>query len=289
MIEAAELQARWRQAAPRWRAHGALVRSMTAPVTRALVDALGPAPGERWLDVAGGVGDPAILVAARVGAEGRVVVTDVEPDMTAGAREAAIGGDGRVLAVAAAAEALPVRHVFDGATCRFGVMFFADPLRGMSEIRAALVPGGRAAFAIWGSPERNPYFTEVQAAVRDVVPDVPVPDPDEPHVFRFSSPGKLPALARRAGWVEVEEREVPFTMAAPIAHGELWGHLVGLSADLESLIEELPADQRAGLRAGIESRAAPYFRDGTMRMPAQARVVLARSPGRHAHDGRGSR
>lgn len=252
------------------------MREMTESVSRALVDAAGPDEGERWLDVASGVGDPAALLADRVSPGGRVVVSDLVHEMALAAAEVL---DGETSVVTAAAEALPFRARFDGATCRFGAMFFADPERAMGEIRGALAPGGRAVFAVWGGRERNPFFNEVWVAVRDVMPDAPAPEPDEPHPFRYAPAGKFAALLRATGWVDVEERTLAFVMGGPLALSEFWDYLISFSADLERLVNELPPERRAMLRAGLEDRLVPYFRDGTMRFPAEARLVLARNPG----------
>lgn len=276
MVEAGEIRRRWREAAPRWRRNGTIVREMTAPASMAMVEAARPAPGERWLDVASGLGDPATEVAARVGPAGRVVMSDVAYEMAAAASENLAG---KATVVTAAAEALPFQPGFDGLTCRFGVMFFADPGRALDEFRHSLKPGGRAVFAVWGAPERNPFFSQVTAAVRAVVPEAPEPDPDDPHGFRYAPPGKLGDLLRSSGWVDVEERALPFVMRGSIDRDEFWGFLVSLSADMERMIEELPEERRTRLREGVELRVAPYFHAGESRFPAEARLVLARSSG----------
>ena len=276
MVEAGEIRQRWREAAPRWRRNGTIVREMTVPVSRAMVEAARPAPGERWLDVASGLGDPATDVAARVGPTGRVVMSDVAYEMAAAASENLAG---KATVVTAAAEALPFQPAFDGLTCRFGVMFFADPARALDELRHSLKPGGRAVFAVWGAPERNPFFSQVTAAVRAVVPEAPEPDPDDPHGFRYAPPGKLGDLLRSSGWVDVAERTLPFVMRGSIDRGGFWSFLVSLSADMERMIEELPEERRTRLREGVEQRVAPYFHAGESRFPAEARLVLARSSG----------
>ena len=186
VTHALEQRDRWRRAAPRWRIHQEFVRALTAPVSEALLAAAKPAPGETWLDVAAGVGDPAVSVVDRVAPSGRVVMTDLVPDMLRAGRDKVGDRSGGLLPVAAAAEALPVKSVFDGVTCRFGAMFFGDPPVALSEIRGALAPGGRVVFAVWGGREQNPYFTEIDGALRDVIPDLPVHEPDAPHVFRYS-------------------------------------------------------------------------------------------------------
>ena len=275
MVEAIEIRQRWREAAPRWRRNGAIVREMTMQVSRAMVESARPAPGERWLDVASGLGDPGLELAERVGATGRVVMSDLAYEMAAAASEN-VGG--RAAVVTAAAEALPFHPSFDGVTCRFGAMFFADPPRAFDELRQALRPDGRSVFAVWGAPERNPFFSEVNAAVREVVPDVPDPDPDDPHGFRYAPAGKLGDLLQSSGWVDVEERTLPFVMRGRIDLGGFWSFMVSMSAEMERMVEELPEERRMRLRECVEKRVAPYFRGGESRFPAEARLVLARNP-----------
>lgn len=283
MTHAIEQRDRWRRAAVRWWAQRDFVRALTAPVSEALLAATEPEPGELWLDIAAGVGDPAMSLIDRVAPEGRVVVTDLVPDMLRAAREniraKADERSSGLLSVAAAAEALPLKSVFDGATCRFGAMFFADPPVALSEIRRVLAPGGCAAFVVWADREQNPYFTEMEGALRDVIDDLPVHEPDDPHVFRFSPRDKLAELLRATDWVDVSETETGFTMELPISASELWDHTVGLSVEVAGLVEELGAKRAAELKSIFERRVARYFPDGTMHMPAVTRLVLARTPG----------
>lgn len=270
-----ELREHWREAADRWRRNGAIVRELTAPVSLAMIDRARPHAGERWLDIASGVGDPATLLHEKLAPEGAVVLSDLTHGMASTASEA-LGGSAP--AVTAAAEALPFRSAFDGATCRFGAMFFTDPPRAMDEIRMSLKPSGRAVFVVWGDRDRNPFFGEVADAVREVVPDTPVPEADDPHPFRYAPAGKLASLLRSRGWTDVEEEALHFESAAPIPHGEFWDFMLSMSADLEKLVGDLPEDARADLRSGVERRIAPYFSGGTCRFPAEARLVSARRP-----------
>jgi SAM-dependent methyltransferase len=272
---AEEQRERWNEAAERWRRNGRVVRELTAPVSRAMIDRASPIAGERWLDVASGVGDPAALLREKLAPEGTVVLSDLAHGMARTASEA-LGG--AAPAVAAAAEALPFRSVFDGVTCRFGAMFFSDPPRALDEIRSSLKPSGRAVFVVWGERERNPFFGEILAAVREAAPDAPVPEPDDPHPFRYAPPGKLAELLRSRGWTDVEDETLHFESAGPISQGEFWDFMQSMNAEIEKLVGELPEDRRDALRSDVERRVAPYFPEGTCRFPAEARLVSARRP-----------
>lgn len=279
MIEATEIRERWRAAAPGWAEHGALVREMTAPVSAAMVALGSPAGDERWLDVAVGVGDPALDVARTLGPGGIVVISDLVFEMVESARRTIRATDPppRLAAVVAAAEAMPFEGSFDGLTCRFGAMFFADPPRALSSLRSTLATGGRGVFAVWAARERNPFFQEVNEAVREMFPDAPVPAPDDPHGFRYAPEGALARLLVESGWDEVEERQLPFTMRSSLTPDRFWDHLTGLSVELAELEKKLPPDRTRALRENIETRVARYADRGGLRFPAEARLLRARA------------
>ena len=282
MMEAAEIRERWRAAAPGWGVHGALVREMTAPVSAAIVALGAPAGNERWLDVAAGVGDPAVDVARALASGGLVVMSDAVFEMAQVASRTvrAEAPPPGLATVVAEAEAMPFAGTFDGLTCRFGAMFFADPARALASLRSTLAPGGRGVFAVWAERERNAFFGAINEAVREVVPDAPIPGPDDPHGFRYAAEGSLARLLDQTGWEEVEERRLPFAMASGLTPDRFWDHLTGLSVEIAELAKKLPPDRAATLRQDLETRAARHFDGSRLSFPAEARLVRARAPAR---------
>jgi len=112
----------------------------------ALVDWLGPRPGRRYLDVAGGTGDVAARILARAGVGTRVTVVDVNAAMLAVGRDRAI--DRGMLAeldwVAGDAMALPLPDAsVDAVTIAFGIRNVTHIDRAVAEARRVLRPGGR--------------------------------------------------------------------------------------------------------------------------------------------------
>ena len=101
-------------------------------------------PGMRVLDLAGGSGDMAILLASKVGEKGAVVLADISGEMLqVGAKRAANSRCGRVFPIQCDAESLPfASRAFDRVVIAFGLRNIADKSRALSEIVRVLRGGG---------------------------------------------------------------------------------------------------------------------------------------------------
>src|SRR5438477_994210 len=172
-------------ASEKWKAKSA---AMGRDVTEALVDYSNPQPGMRILDLASGTGEPAITLAKRIGDSGHVTALDLSADLLAiAAQRARQRGFNHVVTRQGDAQNLPFPdNQFDLATSRFGVMFFTDIHRALSELHRVLKPGARACFAAWGSKDQ-PYFGSSIGIVHRHIGG-PLLDSGGPDPFRFSTP-----------------------------------------------------------------------------------------------------
>jgi ubiquinone/menaquinone biosynthesis C-methylase UbiE len=136
-----------------------------APVRQWMIRQLGPHPGDTLLELAAGAGDTGFQGATLLGQAGRLISTDFSPAMLGVARRrAAELGLGNVDFRVMDAERVRLEtDSVDGVLCRFGYMLMADPAAALSETRRVLRPGGRLALAVWGAPDRNPFFTVIAA------------------------------------------------------------------------------------------------------------------------------
>ena len=103
-------------------------------------------PGDRVLDLAGGTGDLAALMAPRVGAQGRVVLSDINAPMLEVGRRRLVdrGIVGNVDYVLADAERLPFADDhFDCVTMAFGLRNVTRKERALEAIHRVLRPGGK--------------------------------------------------------------------------------------------------------------------------------------------------
>src|SRR5919204_1190477 len=82
----------WDSAATGWRKWSRLIDQGSSGVSDRLVELAGIGPGSRVLDVAAGYGEPSLTAAAAAEADGKVVATDISPEMIAYRRQRAAGG-----------------------------------------------------------------------------------------------------------------------------------------------------------------------------------------------------
>jgi len=111
---------------------------------RFAVEASGVRPGERVLDIAGGTGDLARLFLKRVGAQGEVVLTDINAAMLRIGRDRLLDQGALVPVAQCNAETLPFAggH-FDCVSVAFGLRNMTRKDVALAEMRRVLKPGGR--------------------------------------------------------------------------------------------------------------------------------------------------
>jgi demethylmenaquinone methyltransferase / 2-methoxy-6-polyprenyl-1,4-benzoquinol methylase len=103
-------------------------------------------PGQRALDVAGGTGDLTLGMLRQVGKAGRVVLSDINPDMLERGRDRLLdsGWAGNVECMVADAERLPFEdNSFDCVTIGFGLRNVTDKAAALDSMLRVLKPGGQ--------------------------------------------------------------------------------------------------------------------------------------------------
>ena len=150
-----------------------LVPLIFEPYATDLAVQLAKADPKRVLEVAAGTGVVTRALAARLPAQTRLVVTDLNPPMLEYAKTRLSAGD-RIEWRQADALALPFEDgSFDAVVCQFGAMFFPDKVQGYREARRVLAPGGRYVFNVWDRISENEFADVVTQALAEVFPDDP--------------------------------------------------------------------------------------------------------------------
>ena len=232
-----------------------------APVSDILIDRAGAKAGERIVDVGCGCGATTIALGAKVGPTGHVLGIDISAPMLARARQLAPAGLPADFVLADATVYPFVLASFDLLVSRFGVMFFAEPALSFANLRRALRPSGRLAFACWREPRDNPFFMTPLHAVYKHTPRLPQPGPEDPGPFSFASEARVTRILREAGFTGIELepcnlRSISRSDAVSIPRSKRAGHRPGRPCARRT------AAGSASCRHRLDTRSAGAFLQG---------------------------
>lgn len=280
-MDAQELDRRqrelWRRGAQGWERRQASLREKTAPVSRWLVDAIGPQPGERVLELAAGPGETGFIAAQRIGPEGRLLCTDQAPEMIEVARRRAseLGLTNVDFAVIDAQELELESGSFDAALCRWGYMLMADPNEAMRRTRVALRSEGRLAMATWDRPDRNLWMAApAMALVGQGI--IPPPNPADPSPFALPDPVDVEGRLRSAGFASVRTDRLEFSQRYP-SFDEYWAETLDCGAPIAAAVAGLQAAQVDAIQMATRQTLSQFTTDdGGIDIPASAVVAVAR-------------
>jgi len=263
-----------------WRKWHAEIAAFTRGATEAILEAAQLRPGLHVLDLACGVGDPALSVAAELAPSGRVTATDLGPGMMSLAEELARQkGLTNIEFREANAESLPFADAsFDALTCRFGIMFFPDLGKALGECLRVLKPGGRAAFVAWGKKEQ-PFFSTTAGIVLKHLPlPPPPPDPDSPSLFMFGERDRLRRALQSAGFLNVheEDRIIPGRWSASAE--QYWEQFTEVAAPFRPLLDKLTSRQRAEARAESLLAVKRFWNGTEINLPLEIVIGSAARP-----------
>lgn len=277
MSENAEQIEQWNgEGGQRWVRAQARMDALMAPLTAALLERAAPRAGERVLDVGCGCGETSVALAER-GAE--VLGVDVSEPMLARARERGAGrADMRLVHADAAAHPF-VADTFDLLFSRFGVMFFADPVRAFTNLRRGHAEQGRLCVLCWQAPAMNPWFVLPAQALRPFLPEVAPPDPHAPGPFAFADPQRVTGILEAAGYRDVATE----SLCASLRYADDLDDALALVTEIgpaARALPLLPADSRpAALEAIREALRAGLRPEGVV-FDAACWIVTARPASR---------
>jgi ubiquinone/menaquinone biosynthesis C-methylase UbiE len=263
-----------------WRRWHAQIAAFTRGATEAILEAAHLRPGMRVLDLACGVGDPALSIAAEIAPSGSITATDFGPGMMSLAEEIARKkGLANIEFREANAESLPFPDAsFDVLTCRFGIMFFPDLGKALRECLRVLKPGGRAVFVAWGKKDQ-PFFTTTAGVILKHVPvPPPPPDPDGPSLFMFGERDRLRRALESAGFANVheEDRIIAGRWAGSVE--EYWEQFTEVAAPFRPLLNQLSPEVRAQARAESLVAVKKFWTGHELNMPLEIVIGSATRP-----------
>src|SRR5262249_41141596 len=234
-----------------------------------LLHAADVAPGMCVLDIATGTGLSAEAALAAVGPTGHVTASDVPPAMADRARER-LGNVPNASVSVEDGQALSFSDgSFDAVLCNLGLMFFSDPVRGLSEFRRVLRPGRRAAVSVNTVVERS-YNHQINVIIAKHVPGL---TEAVTRTFALGETSRLPSLFTEAGFVEVETHTVKHTFVLP-SFDAYYGPFERGGASTGQALAALPDEIRRTVREEVRR----YFGDtgGPIQLETEYRIASGR-------------
>jgi SAM-dependent methyltransferase len=245
-----------------------------------------PKPGDRVFDIGCGFGDTTQELAGIVGAEGEAVGVDVsEPFIQASIEEAVEAGVKNVNFFATDVQVGDLKGPYDYAFSRMGVMFFANPVQAMRNVRGALRPGAQLVATVWRRKLDNEWLHRAEQVAEQYLdePEEPQDVRCGPGPFSMANADTVSEQLQIAGF----ERPTFTRCDLPIKIGNDLDQAVSLNLAIGPAAELLricPADEVERIRPKVEREIREVLSDyqqadGKVSAPASTWIISATVPG----------
>jgi ubiquinone/menaquinone biosynthesis C-methylase UbiE len=205
----------WDNVALGWQKWSKIFENGAQTVSDKLIELADITPNSKVLDIATGIGEPAITAANRIGnsSGGYVLATDLSPQMLSIAKNRAKSlnldkimefkeGDAETIT-------LPSSE-FDAALSRLGLMFLPNIDIGLANIYKSLRDGGRFAAAVWSTADKVPQLSLPMNISRREA-NVPPPPAGTPGPFSLANEKLLYDVFKKAGFKNIQIEKVMVT------------------------------------------------------------------------------
>jgi SAM-dependent methyltransferase len=242
-----------------------------------------PRPGDRILDLGCGFGDTTQRLAELAGADGEALGVDVsEPFIELARKEAEEAGAANVRFAVGDVQATEFDEVFDYAFSRMGIMFFANPVQALRNVRAALAPGGRLCAVVWRRKLDNEWVSRAEAVVAQYLerPEESDQPTCGPGPFSMADADTVSEQMTIAGFeaVSFQRCDLPLKIGHDLDHAVEFNMALGPAGEVlrlwEDRIEEIKPKIAAELREALADLDGP---DGVY-APASTWIISARAP-----------
>ncbi len=222
-----------------------------------------PSPGDRVLDIGCGFGDTTQQLAELIGPDGTAVGVDVaEPFIEASIAEARDAGVENVEFLTGDVQVMDLGGPYDYAFSRMGVMFFANPVQALRNIREALKPGGTLVAAVWRRKLDNEWLYRAEQVAERYLDEPEEPEDVRcgPGPFSMANADTVSEQLQIAGF----ERPTFTRCDLPMKIGDDLDHAVRLNMSIGPAAELLricPAEEVNRLRPKVQQEIGEVLSD----------------------------
>jgi len=201
----------WDSVARGWQKWWKTFENGAQKVSDRLIELANVESGDKVLDVATGIGEPAISAAKIVGKSGHVTATDISSEMLEIAEERARSLSLNEIMDFKQSDAerleLGTNQAFNSIICRWGLMFLPNLDRALSNMLRLLVPGGKLAAAVWSEPSKVPLISMPINIARQEL-QAPLLGHGIPGPFSLADIDALKKSLEKAGFVDIKSETI---------------------------------------------------------------------------------
>jgi ubiquinone/menaquinone biosynthesis C-methylase UbiE len=254
----------WDRVANNWQKWWKSIERDAEKVSRRLIELAEIKEGSRVLDIATGIGEPAITAANQVGNSGHVLATDISPQMLSVAKQRAISlglqnviefkeGDAETIDLPSSA--------FDAVLCRWGLMLLPDLKAGLSNIYQSLLNGGHFAAAVWASPAQDTLIATTMNTVMKETNGKP-PPPGTPGPFSLSDENSFKNSFIMSGFkdLNIERMNVSFDFDSPEDYTTFTSETIG---PLQKVLADQTSERKKEILKVVTEAAEKYANKNT--------------------------
>ena len=239
-----------------------------------------PRRGERALDLGCGFGDTTRRIAELVGPEGEVVGLDVaEPFVEQARREA--DGLANVSFACADVQVADLGGPYDFAFSRMGLMFFANPVQALRNVRASLAPDGRLCAVVWRRKLDNDWVRRAELVVEGYLEHPEESDEPTcgPGPFSMADADTLTEQLTIAGFeaIELRRSDLPLKIGEDLDQAVEFNMALGPAGEVLRLWGDRVEEIRPRIAAELREALAEFAGPEGVYAPASTWIVGARA------------
>ncbi|MGN6624653.1 MAG: class I SAM-dependent methyltransferase [Candidatus Nitrosocosmicus sp.] len=270
----------WDNAASGWKYWWPIIEKGAQKLNDRLIDLARIKEGDQILDLATGIGEPAITAAKKItGSQGHVLAVDISPQMLSIARQRAatslVSQDIIEFKESDIESLNPQYSSFDAVLCRWGLMFLPNLESTLKNVFNALKNGGRLAAAVWSLQSKVPVIGFPMRIVMRELNDSPsLNTSSHQSSLRFPGPFSLADeqiikdSLDKAGFkdIYIETQNVTFEFASI---NEYIQHLKDVAGPLKALLDNESASRQEEIRRVLAEEVKAKYAN-----PANGSVIM---------------
>ena len=255
----------WESVAAGWRKWYRTFENGACKMSYKLIEMAKIKPASKVLDIATGIGEPAITVARYIGTGGHVLASDISLQMLSIARDRAIAEHLEGIMDFKEGDASTINlseFCFDAALCRFGLMFLDELDLGLSNIYKSLVKGGRFAASVWSIPEKVPQLALAMDTVRKELNILSPPPLGTPGPFSLADENVLRNSFVRCGFKVMDMERLNITFEFDSAE-EYTNFTKDIAAPVLAMLADQTLDRKEQIWKAVTKEATKFVKNNT--------------------------